>query len=381
MKKMIFIIGLVFLSQQLKSNDTYILSQGTPLQGMRGTPLNLPDISVVVNMIGYLSDYKKDKNRNEIFINEVETAFQGYIYPEMRADVILALHKHEENYEAEICEAKASFLNLGYGFSGEVGKIHLDFGKINKLHIHHLPTTDKPLVVEKFFGEHELAGQGATVKYLIPILPFYSQIQAGLWIINSHHHREEEAEVLDINGSTVTVNTLAHDNSSFSPADKVYSFRWNSSFELSKHKELEIGFSGLKGRGSHYNEHKDKVEIIGTDVTFKWFPSSYKKWTFQNEWVHLKRKVPVGKLHRDGFYSFLNYRANKYWDYGLRFDYSENAFPSISYERAFSAVVTRHLTEASYWRVTVKHRNINSKNITETWFQLSFGIGPHSHEL
>ncbi len=377
----IFFLFVLSLMLQLNAQENKSISEGTPLQGMRGKTVNLPDISALGNIIGYLSDDPTDSDKNQLSLNEVETAFQGYIYPEMRADIILAIHKHDGDYESEICEAKASFLNLGYGLSGEMGKIHIDFGKINKLHTHHLPMTDRPLVLKKFFGDHELAGQGATLKYLIPVLPFYSQVQAGFWSINAHHHSSAEAEVLAINGSTITVNSLIHSDEEFSPADKVYTFRWNSSFEVGSQKELELGVSGLKGRGAHYKEHKDNVEVTGADLTFKWFPSTYKKWTFQNEWMHLKREVPIGELNRDGFYSFLNYRSNKYWDYGLRFDYSENAFPTISYERAFSAIITRHLTETSYWRLTGKHRNINGENITEGWFQLSFGIGPHSHEL
>jgi len=89
----------------------------------------------------------------------------------------------------------------------------------------------------------------------------------------------------------------------------------------------------------------------------------------------------VGTLNRDGFYSFLNYRTDKYWDFGARFDYAENAWPVISYERALSGIITHHLTETSYWRLQYKHRNLDGKTINEGWLQVSFGIGPHSHEL
>jgi len=363
MKKNLILLLILFVSFNILSgegNSSNTMTDSTPLPGMRGKPINLPDVSALGNIVGYTSDDKSDKGKNDLLLNEVETAFQGYVYPDVRADIILAIHKHDEEYESEICEVKINFQNLGYGFSGEAGKIHIDFGKVNKLHTHHLPFTDRPLVLNKFLGEDELAGQGATLKYLIPIFPFYSQIQAGFWKIE----KPEEGQ--------------------FFPTDKSYSARWNSSFDLGNKKELEVGFSGLTGRGPGYvseTKSKDSVDLVGADITFKWFPSSYEKWTFQNEWIHLRREIPQGKLNRDGFYSFINYRANKYWDYGLRFDYSENAFPKISYERAVSAIITKHLTETTYWRFTAKHRNIDGKNITEGWFQLSFGIGPHSHEL
>ena len=360
MKKILVLALMTFMSFSIliaEENVSNTMTDSTPLPGMRGKPINLPDVSALGNIVGYTSDNKKDKDRNNLLLDETEMAFQGYIYPDLRADLIIAINS---DGETEVCEGKASFQNLGYGFSGEVGKIHIDFGKVNKLHTHHLPFTDRPLVLNKFLGEDELAGQGATLKYLIPIFPFYSQIQAGFWKIE----KPEEGQ--------------------FFPTDKSYSARWNSSFDLGNKKELEVGFSGLTGRGPGYvseTKLKDNVDLVGADITFKWFPSSYEKWTFQNEWIHLRREIPEGKLNRDGFYSFINYRANKYWDYGLRFDYSENSDSAISYERAISAIATDHLTETTYWRITAKHRNIDGKNVTEGWFQLSFGIGPHSHEL
>ena len=380
MKKILFIS--IFMS--VIASVAGAQEAGTPPQGMRGTPLNLPDVSALGNITGYLSDDKTDTGRNDLGINEVETAFQGYIYPEMRADIILAIHKHDGKYESEICEAKASFLKLAEGLSGEMGKIHLDFGRINKLHAHHLPMVDKPQALVNFFGDHELAGQGGTLKYLLPFTPFYTQVQAGFWTMAPHEHgvtADYPEDVLTIAGSTVSVPSLVHADAGFSPAGKVYTARLNSSFALADKTELELGVSGLKGRGAHYEEHMDNVEVTGADITLRLWPSAYTKFTFQNEWMHLKREIPVGTFHRDGFYSFLNYRADKYWDFGARFDYAEGAWPAISYERSLSGIITRHLTETSYWRLQYKHRNLDGKNVNEGWLQVSFGIGPHSHEL
>ena len=215
-------------------------------------------------------------------------------------------------------------------------------------------------------------------------MAFYRQLQAGAWTMAAHEHgvtADYPEDVLTITGSTVSVPSLVHADEDFSPAGKTYTARLNSSFEVADKTELELGVSGLKGRGAHYEEHKDNVEVTGADLTLRLWPSAYKRFTFQNEWMHLKRVVPAGTLHRDGFYSFLNYRADKYWDFGARFDYAEGAWPTISYERALSAMVTRHLTETSYWRLQYKHRNLDGENVNEGWVQVSFGIGPHSHEL
>ena len=41
----------------------------------------------------------------------------------MRADIFLAMHKHEGNVEAEICEGYVSFLKIFDNLSGKIGKI------------------------------------------------------------------------------------------------------------------------------------------------------------------------------------------------------------------------------------------------------------------
>ncbi len=309
-------------------------------------------------------------------------SFQGYIYPKMRADVFLALHKHDDGYEAEICEAKASFLEVLPGLSAQAGKINVDFGRINKFHAHHRPMADQPSVITYFLGDHGLAGQGLALSYLLP-LPFYAEVKGGAWTIPPHHHHpgdENTAQIPDITGSTVTVPVII-ESDEFSVADKAYTGRLLTSFALGGKSEILMGFNALKGRGSLHASQKDDVRITGADLTLKHWPSSYARWTFQNEWFHLRREIPVGTLDRDGLYSLLNYRWSKYWDAGIRFDYSENALPVISRERVYSAILTRHLTGTTHARLQYRHKNVDGDKANEGWVQLSFGIGPHSHEL
>ncbi|MCB4755836.1 MAG: hypothetical protein LHV69_02265 [Elusimicrobia bacterium] len=355
----------------------------TPPQGMRGTPVNLPDISVVGVLSGYVSDDKSDGERNQFVVDEIETAFQGYIYPEMRADVFLALHRHEGEVEAEICEAKVGFLNLAPGVAGEVGKIHVNFGKLNKVHTHTRPVIDQPTVLTNFFGEHGLIGQGGTLSYLLPV-PFFLQIEGGAWRADPHHHHTEyeTVEVPDGSGGTVEVlKEKAHEDTEYSFGDEFYTARAKTSFALLSKSEIEIGSSFAHGKGAHFEEHKDVATVVGADLTFRLWPDAYRRWTFQNEWLRLKRRGPVGTLTRDGFYSFLSYRLNKHVDFGGRWDYAENAFPTKIIERAISGILSYHLTETSALRVQYKRRRGVGETINEGWTQLVFGLGPHSHEL
>jgi len=362
------------------SFTTGTMETAAPPQGMRGRPINLPDISVIGVMDGHLSDYKPDTAKDKFEFEEVETAFQGFIYPEVRADVFLALHKHGAKYEAELCEAKASFLRLSEGLAAEVGKIHVNFGKLNKMHTHHRPMIDQPPVLTNFLGEHGLVGQGGTASYLLP-LPFYLQAEAGAWQGEGHEHEASgKTTVVDTAGNTVEV-PIYQESAEFSLADKVFTGRLKASFAPTDKSELELGSSLAAGHGAHWEEHQDEAKVYGADLTFKLWPSSYERWAFQNEYFHLTRTVPAGRLQRDGLYSFLNYRWNKYWDTGARFDYAEGAFPTQSIERALSALVGYHFTETTRALVQYKYRRINGGTVNEGWLQLAFGLGPHSHEL
>ncbi|MBI4669469.1 MAG: hypothetical protein HY747_09875 [Elusimicrobia bacterium] len=361
--------------------DPQMMKGATPLPGMRGAVANLPDISIIGVMKGYASDDKTDTDKDKFEFEEVEAAFQGYIYPEMRADVFLAIHNHDGTYEAEICEAKATFQRMLEGLSAEAGKIHVNFGRLNKIHGHHRLMADQPQAITNFFGDHGLVGQGGTLSYLFP-LPFYMQLEGGAWSMEGHHHHPSEtAEVLDTSLNPVNA-FIETESEEFSLADKAYTGRLRTSFAPTKKTEFELGSSVAKGKGAHFSHHKDNAIVFGADLTLRAWPTAYRRWIFQNEWFYLKREVPVGKLYRNGAYSYLNYRFTKYWDAGVRWDYAEGAFPVNEIERAVSGIVHYHLTETSMLGVQYKKRYLeNNKEVNEAWLRLAFGIGPHSHEL
>lgn len=344
------------------STSTQADTGATPLPGMRGTPSNLPDISIIGDFVGKISNIKDDNDKNKILVREIELAMQGYIYPEMRADVFLALHRHGDHFEPEICAAHVSFLRIVEGLSLNAGKIHVDFGKINKVHQHHRPYTDQPSALTNFLGPHGLVGEGASLGYLFP-LPFFAQIDIGAWWLPSKHKHEEcGAEIEE-----------------FSLADKVYSSRLWTSFLLSDLSELEIGASAAIGKGLHHSEHQDEVKIFGSDITLKLWPSAYERLIFQNELFHIIRKVPVGELKRYGLYNYIGYQPSRYWSLGFRHDWSENVFPDYQNSRRLSGIITNHLTETTKIRFQYSY-NMALKRY-EAYLQLVFGIGPHSHIL
>jgi hypothetical protein len=329
-----------------------------------GAATNLPDISVIGDITAQTSTDTGYVNRNRVTIQGIELALQGYLYPQMHADIFLAMHRHENAFEPEICEASVSFLRLFLdGLGLQAGKIHVDFGKLNKVHQHERPFTDQPLTLTNFLGCHGLVGEGATLNYLFP-LPFFLRIEGGAWRMTAeeHHHEASEEEPVE-----------------FSLAGKVYTGRLWTSFYLSDKAELEIGASVAKGNGSHYLEHKDEVMLGGADMTIKMWLSTYKRLIFQNELFYLNRKVPIVTLDRYGAYSFLGMQFNKCWDAGLRYDWAQNAFPDKETGSLVSIIGTYKLTEMS--RLRLQYGFFLESEQHQAVVQLVFGIGPHSHPL
>ncbi len=364
-----------------------VMTEPAKPSGMRGVSTDLPDISVIGDIAGKLTNRDGDADRDKINLRGVELAFQGYIYPQMRANVIIGIHKHGSVMETEVEEAYADILKLYGNFSAKAGKYLAGLGKLNGQHQHHWPFVDQPQVNANFLGGHGLSTEGAMLKYLLP-LPFFAQVEAS-WgnAPEAHHHSDEQtATVTDINGNQIEVAVHTHDETAFSLASETRSGRLWMSFPLGTKSELETGFSGASAQGAHYKEHKDDVQLYTCDLTLKLWPTSFSRFVFQNELMQMTRTVPLGELKRFGAYSYVGYKFNQYWSSGLRFDYAEDAFPHngdinvADITKAGSFILTKNLTETTYLRGQYKYY-AEPQGIFEVYAQLCFGIGPHSHPL
>lgn len=366
-----FIILAVLVDRafnQEKFSSEAVMTSPAGLPGMRCVPSNIPDISVIGDFYYSVSNEKHNADSHGLIIRSVELALQGYIYPEIRADIFLAMHKHGDHIDAELCEAKVSFLKLFDGLSAEIGRIHVSFGKVNKIHQHHRPYVDQPEVVRKFLGEHGLVGDGLCLSYSLP-LPFFSQLDIGVWQVPTSSHHEE---------------TEVHTHASENLTGEVYTGRLWLSFPIRVKSELEIGVSALH-KGNHHHLHEDEIKIVGGDLTYKLWPSAHTRFIVQNEFFYLVRNNSDEEIKKWGFYTFAGYKFNKYWSVGVRYD---NVEDTSSYKedhaeptRAVSTILTRYLTETTFLRCQYKYHFEEKKDVHEGYLQLVFGIGPHSHPL
>src|SRR5204863_5909736 len=109
-----------------------------------------PDIAVIGNFLGATGENHVDPSP-VMQMEESEVAFQAIVDPYARADFFLSFG--EEGVELE--EGFATFPTVPGGLLVKVGKMRAAFGKVNQLHNHVLPWTDRPIVTNNLVAGEE----------------------------------------------------------------------------------------------------------------------------------------------------------------------------------------------------------------------------------
>lgn len=330
---------------------------------------NLPQISVVANGGGLFQDRKRDDSRNRFEQDELELAFQSYVYPSVRFDTIIAFDK-EENFAASVEEAYATIIQLGNTPLGaRLGRMRLPFGRVNPIHPHQLLTRDYPLPIVNLLGEHGAISNGGFLSYLFPSDRLYAELRLGLYTLNDHAalgvEHDPALEEFGAEGQLLRMARLT-----LAPV-------------INPNNELEIGLSGLTTRAIN----SDNLRVLGIDFQYRRFFGAAQRLLILGEWLRNRRESGGTGVNRDGYYLLLSYKPDRYWEYGLRYDWSKRAFLQsdgdvTGADRALSAILTYRLNDQSFLRLQWRNLKPADDDVrNELMFQLMFGFGPHSHPL
>jgi uncharacterized coiled-coil protein SlyX len=340
-----------------------------------------PDISLVADVKGLLSDTDTDPLDEKIMLEHAELAIQSYLWPGIRADFIGAIGQHPEDggqihTHTEIEEGYVSFLDLPANFQLQVGRKLLDFGRLNPIHAHHWAIPDTPLPLLRLFGDHSWYDDGFQVSTLIPNpWDVYFKVQGGVW---NGRALGEDAPVEN------------HPSGFQGPVDwrgRVYTARASLDFPLSDDTNLMTGYSLARGEGGESVVH-------GADLTLihRW-PQSYKKIRWQNEFFfgdfelargdNLEDETgQTGKYDADawGLYSLLQLTLSKYWETGVRYDWWDGDY--LDDEWGATAFLSYYFTHSMYVRPSYRYSEL-ADGEDEHAFMLQFvwGLGPHAHRL
>src|SRR5207248_329768 len=111
-----------------------------------GKALN-PDISVIGDFLGAVGKNPIAPGPS-LEMHESEVGLQAIIDPYARGDFFISFGEEGVNLE----EGYITFTALPAGLVAKVGKMRAAFGKVNGLHNHVLPWTDRPLVTNNLVG-------------------------------------------------------------------------------------------------------------------------------------------------------------------------------------------------------------------------------------
>ena len=106
-----------------------------------------------------------DRHTPSLEMHESEVGFQEVIDPYARADFFITFGEQGVDLE----EGYLTFTSLPAGLQLKVGKMRAAFGKVNTLHNHVLPWTDRPLVTQNLVGgEDGIDDAGLSLSRILP---------------------------------------------------------------------------------------------------------------------------------------------------------------------------------------------------------------------
>jgi hypothetical protein len=318
-----------------------------------------PDMAVIGNFLGAAGKTPFPVNPS-LEMHESEASFQAIVDPYARGDFFMAFG--EEGVELE--EGFVTFTALPGGVLAKVGKMRSAFGKVNGLHNHVLPWTDRPLVIHNLTGgEDGIGGAGLSLAGLIPAGDVFLEATGQVY-------RGDSADVFHASerGDLAYVGHL-----------RAYS-------DLGESNNIDLGVSYARGHNAagvvdDVDVGRFTTDLFGVDATYRWRPlrrSIYHSFIGRSEWIQSRRDQPSGRQNASGWYVSGDYQFARRWFAGGRYDRSERAADASLLDTGGSAVLTFWPSEFSQVRGQYRRTNFaEGLDGNEFLFQFQFSIGAH----
>jgi len=330
-----------------------------------------PDISVNGNFVG-AAGRNAVNGLPPLDLSEVEAAFQSVVDPYARADFYFAASA--EGVEVE--EGFVTFTALPASLLLKVGKMRAQFGKVNTLHTHALPTIDRPLVVENLVGGEEgLSDAGLSLSHLVR---------------NPYLFLEVTGEVF--RGSSEVFQSAARSDLTW--VGRVRAYR-----DLTEATNLDLGGSLAFGPTEVGVEDPGLFEpdpdaptleapvlnkrLFAIDATFRYRPlrrAIYQRLNLRTELFWSRQDLPdAQKANAFGFYALGEYQFARRWFAGARLDRSGRTLDPNATDSGASVFMTFWPTEFSQIRGQFRRVNFaEGLRANEFLFQFNFSIGAHA---
>jgi hypothetical protein len=369
-----FVAGApVFSSEASQLPQTQAIAGGTQPQTYGGATSNAkllnPDISLIGDFIGTAGHNIVSPSRS-LELHESEVGMQAIIDPYARADAFISFGETGVNVE----EGYVTFTSLPAGLLMKVGKMRADFGKVNTIHNHALPWIDRPLATNNLVGgEDGIDDAGISLSHFIPA-------PKG-WFMEgtAQVYRGDSDDLFS-----------AYRRQDLSVVGHLRAYR-----DLSESTNLDLGASYARGNSAglaiSFNPSAFFTNLYGADATLRWKPlrrAVYKNFLLRTElfWSARDQLSPVNIFqtqHAFGMYTSAEYRVNRRWTVGGRFDRSGRATNAFLTDTGFSGILTYWPSEFSQIRGQYRFGHLalgapgDFSNANEFLFQFLFVMGAH----
>jgi hypothetical protein len=266
-----------------------------------------PDISLIGDFLAAAGN-PGGRYTPSLEMHESELGLQAIIDPYVRGDVFLTFGEQGVGLE----EGYFTFTSLPGALQLKAGKMRAAFGKVNTMHNHVLPWTDRPLVTQDLLGgEDGIDDAGLSLSRILPA-------PKGIFL-------EGTAQLF--RGDSTNVFRAAR-RSDLSTVEHLRAYR-----DITESTNLDIGGSFSQGHSAFgYGNNR----LIGIDATLRWKPlrrAIYHSFVGRAEFIWAKTGAqatltPTAETFGTyakpfGYYVSGDYQLARRWFLGGRFDRSE----------------------------------------------------------
>ena len=314
---------------------------------------------------------------NRPFLRTVEMELLGAVDPYASAVAVISLENQagkEFGVDAEeaygLLKRIPILEDAPLGMKVKIGKYRAPFGISNKIHMHDLPWTTRPLAVARYLGtdhgeffESGFNPTGMDLNFYVPNPIPRSTLEMNLDVVRA-------GEL-----------TLSGGRAGGQPA---YIGHLNFSRDWSNSDLLIVGLSAYEEHGSA------TTRLYGADITYKWAPIEEREShsflvggeVFAGRHVFTDSAV-VSSSSPVGWYGYLQYQTS-YWLYlGLRYDWVEEPSNDRLVTRSAGAYASYYTTEFLRLRLGFEHRWSDlpvQNNVNTVLCEVNLVFGSHPTE-
>jgi hypothetical protein len=336
-----------------------------PVYGMAGGAVSgakvfNPDMAVIGDFLGAAGSNKVNPGP-ALEMHESEAAFQAVVDPYARADFFISFGEQGVSVE----EGFITLTSLPGGLLTKVGKMRAAFGKVNTLHNHVLPWTDRPIVTNNLVGgEDGINDAGISVARLIPV--------PGLF--------------LEATGQMFRGDSGANLFKTSKRGDLTYLGHLRLYQDITEGTNLDLGASyahahNASGIVNDVDLGRFTTGLYGVDATVRYKPlrrSIYRSFVGRTEMIWSHRQQPNGLQRAFGYYVSGDYQFARRWFAGARYDRSDHADDALMLDKGESVILTYWPSEFSQVRGQYRRTNYAVGPVAnELLFQFQFSIGAH----